>query len=145
MSGNVQKTPLVNSLNRFAESKTADSQQQTGKSLPCSVVSVVSSGVVVVKFEIQSSALGATLPNVMIPVAWPEYIRYPVQVGDTGMCVTADAYLGGVSGIGGGVAGLVQQGNLAALSFQPLGNTNWKASPNPNAVVVYGVNGNGVQ
>jgi hypothetical protein len=142
--GNVQKTPLVSTLNRFAESKATDNTQQLGKSLPCSVVTVVSSGVVVVKFEVQSSVLGATLPNVMVPVAWPEYIRYPVQKGDKGMCVTADAYLGGVSGLGGGVAGLVQQGNLAALAFQPLGNKAWTATTDPNAVVIYGVQGRGV-
>lgn len=144
MTGNVQKTPLVSTLNRFAEGKAIDETQQLGKSLPCSVVTVVSSGVVVVKFEVQSSDLGATLPNVMVPVAWPEYIRYPVQVGDKGMCVTADAYLGGVSGLGGGVAGLVQQGNLAALAFQPLGNKAWTPTTDPNAVVIYGVQGQGV-
>lgn len=144
MTGNVQKTPLVSTLNRFAEGKAGDETQQLGKALPCSVVTVVSSGVVVVKFEVQSSVLGATLPNVMVPVAWPEYIRYPVQVGDKGMCVTADAYLGGVSGLGGGVAGLVQQGNLAALAFQPLGNKAWTPTTDPNAMVIYGVKGRGV-
>lgn len=105
---------------------------------------MVSSGVVVVKFEVQSSALGATLPDVMVPVSWPEYIRYPVQAGDKGFCVAADAYLGGVSGLGGGVAGLVQQGNLAALAFQPVGNKAWAATTDPNAVVIYGVQGRGV-
>lgn len=144
MAGNVQKTPLVSTLNRFAEGKADDANQILGKSLPCSVVTVVSSGVVVVKFEVQSSALGATLPNVMVPVAGSEYVRLPLQVGDKGMCVTADAYLGGVSGLGGGVAGLVQQGNLAALAFAPLGNKSWAPTPSPTAVVLYGVKGGGV-
>jgi hypothetical protein len=42
------------------------------------------------------------------------------------------------------VAGLVQQGNLAALAFQPLGNKAWAATTDPNAVVIYGVQGRGV-
>ncbi len=148
MTSNVQKTPLVSALNRFTEGKTADADQLTGKSLPCSVKTVVSSGVVVIKFEIQQPSTdptGSTLPEVMVPVMWPEYIRYPVQAGDKGFCVAADAYLGGVSGIGGGVASLVMQGNLAALAFQPLGNKAWKDTPDAKAVVIYGVGGRGVQ
>lgn len=144
MNGNQQKTPLVRTLNRFVESKATDAELGLGKSLPCSVTEVVSSGVVKVKFEVQSSPLGATLPDATVPVAWPEYVRYPVQVGDKGFVVAADAYLGGVSGLGGGVASLVRQGNLAALAFQPLGNTNWARTPNADAVVIYGVQGGGV-
>jgi hypothetical protein len=144
VSGNHQKTPFTDSLSRFVEAKDADASQLDGKSLPCSVAAVVSSGVVVVRFEVQNSPLGATLPNVMVPVAWAEYIRYPVQVGDKGMVIAADAYLGGVSGIGGGVASLVRQGNLSALTFQPLGNTAWAKTTSANAVVIYGVAGGGV-
>lgn len=144
-AGNFQKTPFVSTMSRFVEGKTSDATQIGTKSLPCSVVEVVSSGIVIVKFEVQSSALGATLPNVKLPVAWPEYVRYPVQPGDKGFVIAADAYLGGVSGLGGGVAGLVQQGNLSTLAFQPLGNTAWVDTPNPMAVVVYGVAGGGVE
>lgn len=144
MAGNVQKTPLVSTLNRFAEGKVADGAQLDGQSLPCSVIAVVSSGVVTVKFEVQNQPLGATLPNVTMPVMWPEYVRYPVQVGDKGVAVSADAYLGGMSGLGGGVANLVRQGNLAALAFQPLGSTAWAKTPNAAATVVYGVQGGGV-
>jgi hypothetical protein len=145
MTGNAQKTPLVATLNRFAEAKAADAAQVEPKQLPCSVVTVVSSGVVTVKFEVQAAdALGATLPNVTVPVAWPEYVRYPVQPGDKGFCLSADAFLGGVSGLGGGVASLVRQGNLATLAFQPVGSTAWTRTTNADAVVIYGVAGGGV-
>lgn len=142
-SGNQQRTPLVNSLSRFAESKNADADQLAGKSLPASVVSV-NGAIVTVKFEVQNTPLGATLPNVTVPLIGPEYIRYPVQKGDKGFVVAADAYLGGVSGLGGGVASLVKQGNLAALVFAPLGNTAFKKVTSGTAVYVYGVNGGGV-
>lgn len=147
MTYNSQKTPLTQTLNRFTEGKIADGGQLDPKSLPCTVNKVVSSGIVEVKFEIQqptNDPTGSTLPSVTVPVAWGEYIRYPVQAGDKGFCVAADAYLGGVSGLGGGVASLVMQGNLAALTFQPLGNTEWAQTPDAKAVVVYGVGGRGV-
>ena len=79
-----------------------------------------------------------------MPVEGSEYIRLPIQVGDKGWVKAADAYLGGVSGLGGGVASLVRQGNLAALVFAPIGNTNFATVSNANAVTIYGVNGNGV-
>ena len=79
-----------------------------------------------------------------VPVEGSEYIRLPIQVGDKGWVKAADAYLGGVSGLGGGVASLVRQGNLAALVFAPIGNTNFATVSNANAVTIYGVNGNGV-
>jgi hypothetical protein len=147
VSSNVQKTPFVSTLNRFAEGKTSDAGQIDGKALPASVVAVNGS-IVTVKFEIQDPTF--TLPSVTVPVFGPEYVRYPIQAatasapGTFGMVVSADAYLGGMSGLGGGVAGLVQQGNLATLVFLPIGNKNWVAAPNANAVVIYGVNGNGV-
>lgn len=140
MADNSQVTPLSNTLPEFARRKAADAIQQTGRSLPCSVVSV-SGSIVSVKFEVNSVF---TLPNVTVPVAGPEYIRMPIQPGDKGFVIPADAYLGGVSGIGGGTADLTQLANLTTLVFDPIGNRNWKPTSNPNAVVIYGVQGGGV-
>ena len=81
-----------------------------------------------------------TLPNLIVAKWGAEYIRYPTQVGDMGFVVSADARLGGVTGLGAGVASLAQPGNLAALVFNPLGNTAW-SSVDPDAVVIYGPNG----
>lgn len=145
MSGNQQKIPFVSALSRFAENKIDDGNQLLGKSLPCSIKAVVSSSVVTVKFEVQNTdPLGQTLPPVTVPVFGPEYIRYPFQVGDKGIVISADAYIGGVSGLGGGVATLVQQGNLATLVFLPIGNKAWAPTTSPTATVLYGVNGGGV-
>jgi hypothetical protein len=134
--GNFQKTPLVSSLNQFATAKAQDAIQQLGKALPCSVVSV-QGAIITVKFEVQS---GFTLPQVTVPLFGPEYIRYPIQSGDKGVVFAADAYLGGMSGLGGGVADLTPRNNLTTLVFFPIGNKNWQAV-DPQSVVIYGPNG----
>ena len=126
-----QKLPIVRSLNAFAAQKVLTKIRETGRSLPCSVVSVAGA-IVTVKFEVSS---GFTLPRITIPVHTSIYVREPIQVGDKGYCVAADAYLGGMSGLGGGVADLTLRGNLTPLAFQPLGNNAWPAV-DPNAVVI---------
>lgn len=135
-SNNSQKTPISKSLNLFAAKKAQDALQLTGKALPCSVVSV-SGAIVTVKFEVQSSY---TLPNVTMPLFGPEYIRYPIQKGDKGFTVSADAYLGGMSDLGGGTATMARRGNLSALVFIPIGSKKW-TPVDPNAVTIYGPNG----
>lgn len=136
MSGNFQKTPIVSSLSRFAEQKAQDAIQVLGRALPCSVTAI-SGAIVTVKFEVNSLF---TLPNVTIPQAGSAWAREPTQVGDLGFVVPADAYLGGVSGLGGGTAGLTTQANLSALVFQPVTNKTWVAV-DPNAYTLIGPNG----
>jgi hypothetical protein len=150
-----QKKPLARTLNRWAQETINDAFQRTGQALPCSVVTV-SGAVVTVKFEVNSAF---TLPNVTIPLAGAEYIRYPIQIGCKGVTVPADARLAGVSGIGckgvtvpadarlagvsgigGGVSDLSMPANLTALVFLPIGNAGWGAV-DPDAVVIYGPNG----
>jgi hypothetical protein len=137
MSDNTQKTPVGISLNRFASGKAKDAIQKLGKSLPASVVSVRGS-IVQVKFEIASNVF--TLPNVTIPLIGTEYVRPPIQSGCKGFVLAADAYLGGMSGIGGGVADLTPPANLTALVFAPIGHNGW-STVDGNAVVIYGPNG----
>lgn len=131
-----QKTPLARSLNQLAERRAHDQLQQTGRNLPASVVSVAGS-IATVKFELQ----GTTLSNVTCPIVGSEYIRLPVQPGMKGMVVSADAYLGGVTGLGGGTAALSLPANLSALAFLPLGNSGFSASEDPNKIVLYGPDG----
>lgn len=138
MSGNEQKTPLALTLNRFATQKAFDAIQLLGKALPASVTAVVSSGVVTVKFELKTKF---TLPSVTVPLAGSEYVRLPVQVGMKGFVVPAAAYLGGVSGLGGGTADLSLRANLSTLVFFPIGNSDWTPSEDPNALVLYGPDG----
>lgn len=134
---NAQKTPFVRSLNDFAQRKVLDVVQVLGKALPASVVSV-SGSIVTVSFQVNSKY---TLPNVKVPIAGPEYIRMPTQVGDLGVVFPADVHLGGITGLGGGVADLSAPANLAALTFFPIGNANWTTTDDANALVGYGPNG----
>lgn len=137
MSDNSQKTPFARSMNQFAEQKAISAIQTLGKSLPCHVVAV-SGSIVTVKFDLQT---GFTLPDVTCPMFGPEYIRYPTQVGDKGVAMSADAYIGGVSGLGGGVASLALRANLSALIFLPIANKDWSPTDNANAIVLYGPDG----
>lgn len=139
MGTNAQKTHLVTALNKVALQRAAGLIQLLGKSLPCSVVAVTpTNAVVTVKFEINSPF---TLPVVTVPVIGFEYIRYPVKIGDKGRVSASDAYLGGVTGLGGGTADLSQNANLTDLVFEPLGSTLWATTDDPNAVVIYAPNG----
>lgn len=137
MSGNALKTPFIRSLNRAAQKRALDAIQTLGKALPASVIAV-SGSIVTVKFELSGPY---TLPQVTCPMFGPEYIRYPTQVGDKGVVFPADAYLGGITGLGGGIADLTIPANLSALVFFPVANKGWSASDDPNAVVIYGPDG----
>lgn len=141
MADNNQKTPQQQSLNAFAKSKALEQIIQTGRSLPC-IVSAITGSIVTVTFQIQSAPgqTPVTIPSVTIPIIGSEYIRLPIQVGCTGMTVAADAYLGGMSGLGGGTATLGQQANLSALAFVPLGAMSFSAQDG-NVVVIYGPHG----
>ena len=137
MSDNAQKQPFARSLNIAAEKQAKDAMSQMGRALPCSVVRV-SGSIVTVKFELNSVY---TLPQVTVPMFGPEWIRYPTQVGYLGVVLPIDTYLGGISGLGGGIADLSMPGNLSSLIFFPIANKNWSQSENANAVVIYGPDG----
>jgi len=139
-TNNVQKIPLVFSSGQAAIKRVRQALDITGKSLPCTVAQVVSSGIVTVNFEINAAPF--TLSQITVPVHGTEYIRVPFQVGCKGYVNTADYYLGGMSGLGGGTADLRQRGNLSTLVFSPLGNTAWSTSDiDPNLLCQYGPNG----
>lgn len=132
-----QKTPFASTINNFTEKKIEDFQQTLGQILPCSVVSV-DGAMVTVTFEVLSGQL--TLPQVTCPIAEPEYIRLPIQPGDKGICMAASTRLGGVSGLGLGLAPLSSPSNLGGLVFMPIGNKNW-FSVNGQYLVMYGIDG----
>jgi hypothetical protein len=137
LADNSQKTPVVRSLNLFAERKIADAIQLLGQALPCSVVSV-SGSIVTVRFQVTTPY---TLPNVTVPVFGPEYIRYPTQIGDAGVVFPVGASISSISGLGNGLPGLTMQANLSSLVFVPTASKNWSATDDPNAIVLYGPNG----
>ena len=138
MIDNAQKVWMGRSLNQLAQNKALEVIHQQGRALPCSVTAV-SGSIVTVKFEVNSGKY--TLPQVTVPVAGPEYIRCPTQVGDKGIVLPADTYIGNVTGLGGGTPSLSLPGNLSALVFFPVGNKNWTATDDHNSVVIYGPDG----
>jgi hypothetical protein len=138
MFDNAQKIWMGRSLNQLALNKALEVIHQQGRALPCSVTAV-SGSIVTVKFEVNAGKY--TLPQVTVPVFGPEYIRYPTQVGDKGIVLPADTYIGNVTGLGGGTPSLSLPGNLSALVFLPVANKNWSATDDPNAIVLYGPDG----
>lgn len=137
MASNAQKTPFVRGINEFAEKKVLDAIQLLGRALPCHVTAVTGQ-IVTVAFDISDPSF--TLPSVSMPISTSAYDWLPVQIGDKGYTAPADAYMGGVSGLGGGVASLATPANLSALIFTPVSNSNWSV-PNANQRVVQGPDG----
>ena len=91
-----QKTPTAPSLNDIAAGRSTDRVFRQGRAWPCSVTAV-SGPIVTVKFEVTGPW---TLPTVTIPIAEPQYLRFPIQVGDTGLAVPGDCYIGNITGLG---------------------------------------------
>lgn len=142
MADNYDKLWLQSSLNKMATRRASELIESTGRALPCHVVAV-SGSIVTVAFDVISA--GQTIPNVTLPKLESQWIRFPVQVGDKGMTVPADTYLGGVSGLGGGIANLSQRrGNLSTLIFVPVGATTFPAV-NTNAAYIAGPAGAVIQ
>lgn len=132
---NAQKTPLARTLSSFSQQKALDEIAKRGQALP-GIVKAVSGSIVTINFQVA----GLTLPQVTMPLFGPEYIRYPVQVGDKGVAFPASVYIGGVSGLGGGIADDTLRGNLSTLVWFPIANKSW-TSVDPNALTLYGPNG----
>ena len=109
-----------------------------GKSLPCHVTQTAGQ-IVTVAFDLPQGAPWI-LPEIALPVASSPYDYLPLQVGDTGFTVPADAYLGGISGLGGGQATWNRPGNLDALVFVPVGQKSFTAI-NANARIMQGPDG----
>lgn len=136
MSDNHLKTPLNLSLANWMKDRQTRAAQVPGRSLPCTVAEVISSGLVKVNFEVATG--GPPLPQMTVPVEYPEYIRYPIQVGDKGLVFGSDAYLGQITGQGPEtVPDLTLPTNLGALSFVWLGNKNWVDPLDPDALELW--------
>jgi hypothetical protein len=133
--GDAQKTPLTGTLPALATQQALNEIQKIGLRLPGHVVAV-EGATVTVAFDIE----GVPLPQVTMAVQMSKYMRAPLQVGDLGFATTADAYLGGVTGLGGGTADLTQRGNLSMLVWVPVSNKGW-VIPDPTASVMESANG----
>lgn len=139
MADSFLKQPLGQNLNDLSTKRAEDAIQLLGKALPATIVAVNKAGTIVtVKFEL--GAIPFTLPRVRMPVLTSEYIRAPLAIGCRGFVIPADAYLGGMSGLGGGTADLTQQSNLGALVFAPIGNMDFQ-NVGATVVTLYGPGG----
>ncbi|VFS51408.1 phage baseplate protein [Budvicia aquatica] len=132
-----QKIPLINSLAAFSTGLIERNNTLDGKSLPCHVTKV-DGAIVTVQFDILPGIIN--LPEVTVPVFGPEYIRYPIQIGDKGVCVAMSVSIGAVSGLGVGLPDMNIPPALTALVFLPIGNTDW-SKVDPDKVVIYGKTG----
>ena len=132
-----QQLNFAKSMNNFAEEKIAEALQLVGKVLPATIVRQ-SGKMVTVSFSLTN--IPFTLPQVTIPLFGPQYVRYPMQPGDRGIVIPADTYIGGMSGLGGGVADLTQPANLSALVYLPISHTEWQ-DVDGQVVTVYGPEG----
>lgn len=141
MSDNASRLWIQDTLNQVAIKQAAAAIERTGNALPCRVTKV-SGSIVTVAFEVNAAPW--TLPPVTLPKAESQWIRSPTQVGDFGLTIPADVYLGGISGLGGGVANTTRRGNLTALVWLPVGNVNFSAV-NTNAAYVSGPAGAVIQ
>ena len=125
-SDNYATIPLQSSLDQLAIARAGEAIQKSGLALPCQVTAVDGS-IVTVSFEVSSQW---TLPPVTIPKAESQWLRSPTQVGDFGVVQPASAALGGISGLGAGVANVPQeQGNLSNLVFVPVAALTFPTVP----------------
>jgi len=133
-----QKLPFAVTMTNYIQSKIDANQENFGWQLPCRVVAV-NGAIVTVAFEIDQSN-GFTFPQVECAIAESTYVRLPVQVGDFGICIAANTRLGGINGLGSGVAPLTNPLNLEGLVYVPISSANWDTL-DPNAVVINAPNG----
>lgn len=137
---NEQRVPLSRTLPLAGERHALAEIEQHGLELPCHVTAIKGS-IVTVAFDCTAGGGKAPIPAATMPVAGPEYVRPPIQVGCKGIARPATVDIGIVTGLGpaNSLSDLsVRPANLAALVFEPVGNASWTPSPNANALVLYG-------
>lgn len=137
MSDEQAKLPLQRNLNQVAITRAQQAINSLGRALPCRVTAV-NGAIVTVSFQVNTSPW--TLLPITIPKAESPWIRMPTQVGDLGVTMPSDVYLGGISGLGGGTADMRKRGNLSTLFFVPISNSG-STPDDPNAAQVCGPNG----
>lgn len=133
---NAQKTPLSRTLPLFTQRAAMAAIEERGSALP-GTVKKVNGAIVTINFDVS----GVTLPEVTMAVFGSIYIRLPIQEGDLGVAFPASVYIGGVTGLGGGVADDTVQGNLATLQWFPASNANWPTVADSNSLLLQGPNG----
>ena len=129
-------------LNQASIQRANEAIHMTGRALPCQVTAI-SGAMVTVSFLVQQQKYA--LPSITIPKQESNWIRNPTQVGDMGITMPADVYVGIASGQTNVLPDMsIQPSNLSALIFVPISS---KTSPpvNQNAAIVQGPDGAIVQ
>lgn len=139
MAREYTKLWLQATLTRIARHRAEERIHRLGRNLPCKVKSI-DGAIVTVSFKGTVNNAPFTLPDITIPKAESPWIRSPTQVGDVGLTMAADAYIGALALMGSGVANLTQPFSLSDLVFVPLGMAQ-DPMPDPNAALVQGPNG----
>ncbi|QKJ58798.1 phage baseplate protein [Serratia fonticola] len=134
---NSQKIPLNRALAAYQKRWQLAERTLEGKSMPCHVTAV-SGSIVTVMFDILPGDFN--IPEITIPVFGPEYIRYPIQVGDKGVTISASVSIKNASGLGVGLPNMSLPPSLTALYFMPISNVEWSPQDGKK-VVVYGPEG----
>lgn len=131
MSNSSFKKPAYHSLTKFTESVINNYDALRGKIIPASVVAV-SGAIVTVEFLVDPTL---NYPIVKMPLVGSNYFRDPIQVGDTGVAIASDFSIGGISGLGIGIASSVPPANLSAMFFVPIGKMTYP-TVNPEVATV---------
>ena len=131
-----RKRPIPETAVRAAEDAARKMDRLRPKSLPATV-KAVSGSFVTVTFEVQGQW---TIPERTIPIFGAQYIRQPIQPGDSGVVLAMDATVAGVSGQTEIIAQMVQQGALSSLVFLPISNQKW-ANVDPDMLCMWGPDG----
>jgi len=138
-----QKTPFSTSIGNFVSGQIQDALFGQGQVLPATVIEVgidgVGNSIVTVNFDVFTEF---TLPPVVCPIIGSEYVRVPIQIGDSGICISASVLLGGISGLAEGVLpSLINSGNLSSLVFVPISNALWTPPVDPTSLLLQGLGG----
>lgn len=128
---------LQQSLSRLSQNRAENRIHRLGRALPCTV-KAVNGALVTVHFEVNNPPF--TLPDIEVPKAESPWIRMPTQVGDVGVTMPADAYIGAITLMGAGVANLAQPFSLSELVFVPVSKDN-DPPVDQDAAQVQGPNG----
>lgn len=133
-----QKNPFGLSIQRFTKAAAKAVEGLVGKSYPATVGERTGAGILKINYELTGEN---TYPTPQVPVIGSKYHRLPYQPGEKGMTISADTYLGGMSGQGGGTADPGQKGNLGSQAWLPVGSADWAHEDPDTHVIIGGPNG----
>ena len=140
MTDLAQKKPLNEMLNEWWNLKGDSYDQLQGRAIPAEIVGVdPTNTIATVKFNIVDDV--ATFPQVTCAIATSEWLVAPLLAGTKGFVVSAQLYLGGVTGLGDGQATLDQLPNMSTMVFIPLGNVDFNEVPDPEMTWIRGPKG----